>query len=184
MCSLSMERMNLSGNHSGLLISRAAPVSEMFRTVHVIVVLENSMVPAFRIRRLEDMRCSSIHSPEQSECREQALLERRCDNLTSQSKPLLEGVGAKSAGLQSGSDSLRFQDHAHCKPMVNPAPRATGTMTRIPATDNSSAVGSGFRSHPTVRLQRSKWTGDWRPLHSAMHNEIATDSPRVGAAQT
>lgn len=46
----------------GELTSMAAPVCEMFRTVHGSEPAENSMAPDFRIRRLGEYRCSYMPS--------------------------------------------------------------------------------------------------------------------------
>jgi hypothetical protein len=47
---------------SGLAMSRAAPVAEILRTVQSIAPPPNSIVPAFNMRCLAAIRCSSIES--------------------------------------------------------------------------------------------------------------------------
>jgi hypothetical protein len=58
--SLSTTRMKWSGNHKGLVISRAAPEAERLRTMHGTIVPLNSIAPPFNTRRLCAIRCSSV----------------------------------------------------------------------------------------------------------------------------
>lgn len=61
---LAITRTNRSGNQRGELTSIAAPVSEMFLTVHGRDCPGNSMLPVFKTRRRSVLRCSSIcHFP-------------------------------------------------------------------------------------------------------------------------